>query len=220
MKHALRMVLPLLLAGLLLLTPVATLAEATPAPLQTVAQAYLAVLGAQTPYTFCGEGVSAQQTFSRTVTEWSGYSFTDPYTYKRFCLTDLDADNLPEVILELSDAQGTPFGFTLLRYEGGVVYGFPFVYRAMEWITLEGDVFFSNGAADNGWGRLHFAAGTVTMQPVCAMQTDGNTVRYTIAGKTVPEKDYTAYTEQLQQKKQPVWLAFDAKTVQKVFAQF
>ena len=220
MKQALRTILPLFLSGLLLLAPVAALAEATPTPLQTVAQAYQAVLGAQTPYTFCAEGVSAQLTFERSVTEWSGYSFTDPYSYKRFCLTDLDADNLPEVILELSDAQGTPFGFTLLRYEGGVVYGFPFVYRAMEWITLEGDVFFSNGAADNGWDRLHFAAGTVTTQPVCAMQTDGSTVRYTIDGKTATEKEYTAFTDQLQQKKQPVWLAFDAKTVQKVFGQF
>ena len=220
MKHGLQTILPLLLSALLLLTPVTAPAEATPTPLQAAAQAYQAVLGAQTPYTFCAEGVSAQLTFARSVTEWSGYSFTDPYSYKRFCLTDLDADNLPEVILELSDAQGTPFGYTLLRYEGGVVYGFPFVYRAMEWITLEGEVLFSNGASDNGWGRLQFAAGTVTTQPVCAMQTDGNTIRYTIAGKTVTEKEYTAYTEQLQQKKQPVWLAFDAKTVQKVFAQF
>ena len=96
---------------------------------QTVIQACAEVLTGKQEYIRCGETGSARATFQAKVTEWYDYSFPTQTAFGRFSVTDLDADGLPELLLELEDTEGYPFGYELFRYEGGNVYGYPFVAR-------------------------------------------------------------------------------------------
>lgn len=211
-----------LCAGLLLCVTVQGMAEQQPeaaASVQDAMTAYEAVLLEQQPYLQAGADGAGESVFSAQPDVWYGYELDGRYTVSRFCVTDLDADGLPEVILDLSDAEGYPFGYELLRYEAGTVYGFGFGLRAMEVITLEGDIAFSDGAADNGWYQLRFAADQLEPADICRMQSTGETIQYCIGDEEVSQEDYLAFTAQMEQKPQPVWMELTDETVRYVVSQ-
>lgn len=84
-------------------------------------------------------------------------SFSDiPMQVTRFAVIDLDYDGMLEVILREA-INGQDYGFLVFDYQGGLVYGFDFTYRAMTDLKADGTFYYSSGAADNGIGTLRFA---------------------------------------------------------------
>jgi len=219
-KQTVRFVTLMLVVSLLLWMVGSTTAEQAVTAARERMNAYQEVLLGKRTYTQCNLFDRTEQTalFSTGFTQWYGYDFNLPMKYTTFCISDLDADGLPEMILSLSD----DFGFELLRYENGIVYGFPFTYRAMEDITLEGDLYGSNGAADNEWYRVRFKADQMEQAVVCEMRsTDGgDPEHYWIGDREVTEDDYDAYCEQMKQKARPVWLDFTVQNIQAVVSKF
>lgn len=72
----------------------------------------------------------------------------------QFSVVDLDRDGLPEVIAELDSDMG---GWRLiLRYCGGQVYGYPYSFRGLQTISVDGFVGGSNSAFDSPVSRLSF----------------------------------------------------------------
>lgn len=196
--------------------------EPTAAPAVTAQEAmaaYAAVLLDNQPYVQTGDG-AGETTFSAQPASWYGYELGGAYTFSRFCVTDLDADGLPEIILDLPDTEGSTFGYELLRCEAGTVYGFAFGLRSMEEITREGDIATSSGAFDNGWYTLRFSADQVEYVETCRMQSTGGTVQYFIGEDEVTRDTYLTYINQLEEKEQPMWLEFTEENVRYVVSQF
>ena len=167
-KQAARMTLALLTAFLLL---GAANAGQTSAPAQDALQAYEDVLSGARTYLMCDtlENTVTEAMIQPDVSQWYGMIFEAPLHYAAYAVTDLDGDESPEVLLQLTD----DFGFELLRYQDGLVYGYPFVARAMEGVTDEGDIHGSNGAANYGWYRARFNGPVMETTVVCWRYDEG-----------------------------------------------
>ena len=134
------------------------------------------------------DGTMEEAFMQSEISPWYGYVFEVPLRFVAFSVADLDADGSPEMLLKLSD----DFGFELLRYEGGQVYGYPFVARAMEAVTADGEIHGSNGAEDFGWYRISF---DTDHQPaiaiVCWQYDDPDAgLRYTIGDAEATEAEF------------------------------
>lgn len=180
------------------------------------------VLLGKRDYLRCGETGSARATFTPKVKEWYGYEFPKATSFDRFSVTDVDADGLPELLLELLDTEGYPFGYELFRYENGEVYGYPFVVRAMEQVTREGDVFASSGANDNGWYQLRFSGDQVQWITTCHTQSnaDHSAVHYWIGDQEVAKAEYDARAAQISSREPIVWLPYAEDALRTVVAKF
>jgi hypothetical protein len=217
-KHT-ALVLMILAAALLMAQlPGGIAAEQPAADVLEMMQAYREVLAGSRSYVQLDEdSVSDRELFLESrIYHWAYFDFEKPLKVVSFCMADLDSDGYPEVILSLSE----DFGFQLLRWENGIVYGFPFVYRAMEDITLEGDIHGSNGAYDTIWYRVRFSASRREDTEICRMQGDSAIMQYFISGAEVPEEDYRAFIDALMKKPRPSWLDFTPGNISAVIAGF
>ena len=195
-------------------------AEQAGTALRDMMNLYEEVLQGKRSYTQCNtlDNTQTDALFQTKTEQWYGYEFTTPIRFETFCVTDLDADGNPETLLSLAE----DFGFELLRCENGVVYGFPFTYRAMEQITREGDLYGCDGAQDNQWYHVKFHANQVETAEVCAMRStdDGQGVQFFIGDQQVTEAEYNQYSQKIEQKERPVWLPFNQANIEAVVSQF
>ena len=206
-------------------TPASTPADsATPSPapiaLKAMMEAYGQVLQGKQTYIQCDTfgGATGEATLLLSeITNWYGYEFPSPKAFVEFCVTDLDADGNPEIILKLSD----DYGFELLRYENGTVYGFPFDARAMEDITLEGDIHGSSGAADSSWYQVRFQGSEMKVIGICGTQSDlVGGILYFIDDMEVTKIVYEAYQDGFKAKKRPTWLDYTTENFQDIVSRF
>lgn len=209
------MLMMLLLVGSVAGVAVAEQAQSN--PLRDMMAIYKDVLLGKQPYTVLGaEGGDREVYLKKSIDKWYDGS-EGAFTYENFCLTDLNADGYPEIILSLSDY----FGFELLRYAEGKVYGYWFGYRGMQDMTLEGNIAYSNGADDNGWYQFAFAGKELTARSVAYVESDGNgNVKYFIGEKEVSEAEYGTLQQEIEQQERPLWIEFTAANVETVASQF
>jgi hypothetical protein len=209
--HVISLVLLMLLAVLI---ASGAAAEQATIPADTIMQSYRDVLLGKRDYTQCNhyDSVYRDTRFSGEFYQWYGFEFESPLRIDGFCVIDLDADGSEELVLRLSQ----DFGFEVLRYENGQVYGFLFVYRAMEAITTSGDIHGSNGADDYGWYQVRFAAEKMESIELCWKHADGDgRYQYRISGEEVSEMDFTAFCDGLWGKSRPSWEEYTPENVEK-----
>lgn len=208
-KHCLNKGLCLIFMFLVFFVPYAAGAAATPAD---AIQAYQDVLLGKTPYIQCNlyEGLTQEAAFTDEIASWYSYLFDPPFTYGSFCVTDLDSDGSPELLLALSE----DFGYELLRYEEGRVYGFPFFARAMEAVTADGEIHGSSGAENFGWYRVSFSGDTMQTEIVCWKDDEESPAfHYQIGGAEGTEADFTALNSELWRKESIGWTDYTAENV-------
>lgn len=83
-----------------------------------------------------------------------------PVTVYRYAQLDMDGDTIPEIVLWLQRGDDIYLlGNIILRYEGGVVYGYPMGYRSMYSLKADGTYSWSGGGDYWGWGRMDFQTG-------------------------------------------------------------
>jgi hypothetical protein len=121
-----------------------------------------------------------------------------------FTVLDMDGDNVPEVVLELSVGDELEF-YEVLHYMNGVVYGYLIVYRGLEGLKADGAFRFSGGAADNGWGKLRFQSNALKTDILGyskSNQGDTNlTLSYFINNKPVTKESFDSFTNEQSGKK-------------------
>jgi hypothetical protein len=101
------------------------------------------------------------------------------------------------------------FGFEVLHNENDQVYGFPFVYRAMEQITSSGDIHGSNGAEDYGWYQVRFDEEKMETLEICWKHSDGeNQHQFYIGEEEVSESDFTEFCDGLWKESGPAWIEY------------
>ncbi len=75
----------------------------------------------------------------------------------KFAKLDLDGDGEDEVVLWLQVNGHLDYGFEVLHYHDGEVYGYTLPYRAFYELKTDGTFIYSGGAADSGIGKIKFS---------------------------------------------------------------
>lgn len=111
--------------------------------------AYKAVL--QNEVEFIGTGDSKKYFINDFLNRNSEYEGT--YKVSHFTVIDMDGDQMPEVVLELSLGE-YPEQYEILHYSNGTVYGYNFEYRGFEMLKEDGTYCFANSATDVGTEKI------------------------------------------------------------------
>lgn len=72
----------------------------------------------------------------------------------QFTIIDLDDDGESEIVLWIQINGISDYGFEILHYQKGVVYGYTLPYRTFMNLKTDGTFLFSGGLADSGIGKL------------------------------------------------------------------
>jgi len=138
-----------------------------------------------------------------------------------FTILDMDGDEVPEVILELA-VDNNPEFYEVLHYMDDIVYVYNIVYRGLEGLKTDGTFQYSNGAADNGYGKLKFQSNAYETDILGYMKSiqknDDITIAYLINNKSVTKESYDSFIKEQDEKKDVVWHEFSQKNVETEFS--
>ncbi len=139
----------------------------------------------------------------------------------RFSMLDMDGDKVPETVLELSVGDEPEF-YEVLHSIDGAVYGYLVVYRGLEDLKEDGTFRFSNGAADNGFGKMKFDYNNYKTEILgCSKSSQGDTsltISYFINNKPVTKESFDSFTKEQSRKKEAVWHQFSQKNIEAEFS--
>jgi len=126
---------------------------------------------------------------------------------------DLDNDGSPEVIPWLTVNNDDYYGFEVLRYQNGVVYGYTLWYRAFMNLKADGTFSFSSVAADNGFGTVRFTENTYSIDKITysesSYDSDNNmSVSYFVDHEGATEDEFLAAVNQQSEKADTTWYDF------------
>ncbi len=135
----------------------------------------------------------------------------------RFAVLDMDGDNTPEVVLELSVA-GEPASYEILHYANGAVTGYHVEYRGLQELKADGTFGFSSGAADSGWGRMIFGPDALTTDPLAYSESSqGETeliIAYFVHGEAATQEAFDAFANEQFAKQDAVWHEFSQSAIE------
>ncbi len=120
-----------------------------------------------------------------------------PVTFPCYTFLDVDRDGERELVLALTIGTDEYYGYLVLDAIGSNVYGYEFVYRAMNDLKTDGTFSFSSGAADGGFGYAVLDGQPHTV-PLARSCSDGEDVQYFEGSEQIsPEAFYVLWDEQI-----------------------
>ncbi len=130
----------------------------------------------------------------------------------RYAVLDMDGDQTPELVLELTQG-GYPIFLEVLRYTNGVVYGYLQGARGLNELKEDGNFKWANSAFNTGYGKLTFESDRATTNIVGYrdVSLDGkgvSTETYFIDNKPVSKEAYIVFSEREDGKRSAAWLEF------------
>lgn len=136
----------------------------------------------------------------------------------RFTVLDMDGDSVPEVVVELT-VDNNPEFYEVLHYMDGAVYGYNIVYRGLEELKTDGTFYYSNGAADYGYGKLKFQSDAYEYDILGYTESSQNndgvtTISYFIDNQPVNEESFHAFAEEQIGKEDVVWHEFSQAIIE------
>lgn len=126
----------------------------------------------------------------------------------KYTAVDLDQDNVPEVVLWITENEYSDYGAVVLRYQNESVVGYDFTYRQMIDLKEDGTFGYSGGIADTGYARLTFTDGGWEYKKICNITEDGDTVTFFCNGEKVSEEEYWQFVEEQDAKEKVKWIDF------------
>ncbi|MBD5532776.1 MAG: M56 family metallopeptidase [Lachnospiraceae bacterium] len=145
-------------------------------------------------------------------------------TANKFAMIDLNNDGENEVILWLQINGVSDFGFEILRYQEGSVYGYTLFYRAFMDLKTDGTFIFSGGAADWGIGKLSFSGNEYTINKLyyCESRYDSDNeleVQYFSNGTPYSEEEFNDDVSRQEEKGNVSWYDVTTDNVRAVLGQ-
>lgn len=136
------------------------------------------------------------------------------FTVTHFTVLDMDGDKKPEVVLELS-VNNKPQFYEVLHYMDDTIYGYLIVYRGLERLKADGTFSYSNGAADNGIGKLEFGSDAFKTNILgYSKSSPGGVISYFINNKTVTIKSFDSFINEQSKKKDAVQYKFSQENIE------
>ena len=140
-------------------------------------------------------------------------------TYKvtRFTVLDLDGDQIPEVVLELS--LDYPEQYEILYCCNNTVYGYNVVYRGFEMLKEDGTYTYANSASDVGVEKiLGFKPDSVEKETLgyaqMASDASNSQISYFIHAASVNKEAFDTFLNQQNEKKDMQWYEFSAENIE------
>lgn len=184
--------------------------ETTPEPTHnlTAAELFASVLRDEKSIYFSELGAHGQTglntTKTGTISELQ-YGYEGHYDIANFAVVDLDANTIPEVILEVEEY----FGYIILNYQDGRIIGNAMPYRGFGDLKKEGLFYSSSGAGYSQVNRLYFTGETWESNILAEHDEMQYFVKDTIADETAWKKAY----EEFEKKESAEWYAFTPENI-------
>lgn len=139
------------------------------------------------------------------------------YQVTQFAILDMDQDQIPEVVLELS-LNGSPEQYEILHDSDGKVYGYNLVYRGFEMLKADGSYEYANGAADVGVQRITgFKADSAETETLGYSQSDFSSgdakVSYSVGSASVTKEKFDAFLDRQDAKSDAQWYQFTPENI-------
>lgn len=132
----------------------------------------------------------------------------------KFAIVDLENDGTPEVILWLVVNNNDYYGFEVLRYQDGVVYGYTLWYRAFMNLKADGTFSFSSGASDNGFGTVKFTEKAYSVDKIGYCEGS----LYFVDHKSATEADFLSAINKQSEKTDATWYDFTDNNIETVLS--
>jgi len=146
--------------------------------------------------------------------------FEKSWNPNEFTILDMDGDKIPEIVIEI-DVGGDGI-FEVLHYYKSKVYGYYFVYRAMELIKIDGTHIGSSGAMDNDILKLSFSGSNLIWLTLASSESTDKVdnsgeplINYFIANKPVTESEFLSMFEKQYAKTDATWYKFNTSNIEK-----
>ena len=156
------------------------------------------------------EGITGTTTFEEhylnAIKHFIIYDFEESLVPDNYAIVDMDRDNTPEVIVNLSS--GNDGWIIVLRYYEGSVYGYSFVYRGLLSPKTDGTYMASSGAFDNNIIEMSFNGNELQEKILACSISMNDSVEYYIADNKVSEKDYNDFCTEFFDKEDVSWHQF------------
>ncbi len=128
----------------------------------------------------------------------------------KFTIIDIDGDGEDEAVLWLQINNISDYGFEILHYQNGEIYGYTLQYRAFMNLKADGTFLFSGGAADSGIGKMTFSETgySVNAQAYSQSGYDSNNelnVQYFINDESCSEDEFNDVLNGQEQKADVEW---------------
>jgi len=179
----------------------------------SVSEAYKAVLSNNATFFSVENGKDLLLNDFLTNQELYGAAFTA----SRFAMLDLDGDGVIEVILELT-VNDSPEFYEILHFTDGKVYGYNIVYRGLEQLKADGTFYYSNGAADGGYGKLKFQPDAYDTDILAHMESSQNgdelTIAYFVDSESVSEEAFQSFRAAQDGKSDAIWYEFTKEQIE------
>ncbi|MBD5503902.1 MAG: hypothetical protein HDR09_09220 [Lachnospiraceae bacterium] len=140
----------------------------------------------------------------------------------KFADMDLDDDGHNEIILWIQINDISDYGFEVLRYQEGAVYGYTLQYREFMDLKTDGTFIFSEGAADLGIGKLSFSGNGCVIDKLyySESQYDSNNeleVQYIANGTLYSEEEFNNDMSHQEEKSNVTWYDLTPGNVESAF---
>ena len=138
----------------------------------------------------------------------STYGMDDTVKITKYTIIDLDQDNVPEIVLGITENEQSDYGFLVLRFENGGVVGYDFTYRQMIDLKKDGTFGYLGGVADTGYARLNFTGNSWEYIKICNVTETADTVMFFCNGQAVSEEAYWETVAEQDSKEEVEWLTY------------
>lgn len=140
----------------------------------------------------------------------------------KFAIIDLDNNGENQIVLWLQINGVSDYGFEILRYQDGSVYGYTLPYREFMDLKADGTFLFSGGAADSGVGRLVCSKEGYTIDKLYYSESQYNSkneqeVRYFANGVSCSEEDFNNAMSRQGEKISVEWYDLTKDNVNRAF---
>jgi hypothetical protein len=150
-----------------------------------------------------------KEVYLKDFSYWSGDALDNPLRTENFSIVDLDGDKVPELVLGMTT--GFDGSWEVLRYEGGKIYGYNFVYRAMTELKKDGTTYGSSGADAGRIYRLRFDG--AKSESIELAKSDSN--KFYIGNKQVTKDKFDDYLKELWAKEDVERIEFTEENLAK-----
>lgn len=143
----------------------------------------------------------------------------------KLAIVDLENDGTPEVILWLVVNNDDYYGFEVLRYQDGVVYGYTLWYRAFMELKADGTFSFSGGAADYGFGTVKFTQKAYSVDKISYCESgydskNNQSVSYFVEHGSATEDDFLSAIKKQSGKAEAEWYGFTDDNIETMLSNF
>lgn len=142
----------------------------------------------------------------------------------KFALVDLENDSIPEVILKLAVNDNEDYGYEVLSYIDGNVYGYTLWYRQFMDIKEDGTFSFSGGASDYGFGRIilsedGYAIDEITYSETIYDSDNTQNISFYVDKENATQEEFTKAINSQSDKKDVTWYDFTDENMEKILTQ-